>query len=96
MEAEYERTRDRARAFLSAIDELSTFRDQVASSSEDGKESLENALEVSERGVVNQRHRWQRGRSRTACSCKEAHAALAAPSQVVGRSWQLRHRTGGT
>ena len=61
MEAEYERTRDRARAFLSAIDELSTFRDQVASSSEDGKESLENALEVSERGVVNQRHRWQRG-----------------------------------
>ena len=61
MEAEYERTRDRARAFLSAIDELSTFRDQVAGSSEDGKESLENALEVSERGVVNQRHRWQRG-----------------------------------
>ena len=61
MEAEYERTRDRARAFLSAIDELSTFRDQVASSSEDGKESLENALEVSERGVVNQRHRWQGG-----------------------------------
>ncbi|QDZ24727.1 IQ domain-containing protein [Chloropicon primus] len=46
MEAEYERTRDKARAYLSAIEELTLFREQVSQSTEEGKEGLENALEV--------------------------------------------------
>ena len=54
MEAEYERTRDKARAYLSAIDELTLFREQVSQSTEEGKEGLENALEVSE---PNRHHR---------------------------------------
>ena len=66
MEAEYERTRDRARAFLAAIDELSTFRDQVSRSDEEGKEGLESALEVS---VLWQRQReGQRWKGREASS----------------------------
>ena len=66
MEAEYERTRDRARAFLAAIDELSTFRDQVSRSDEEGKEGLESALEVS---VLWQRQReGERGKGREARS----------------------------
>lgn len=66
MEAEYERTRDRARAFLAVIDELSTFRDQVSRSDEEGKEGLESALEVS---VLWQRQReGQRWKGREARS----------------------------
>ena len=69
MEAEYERTRDRARAFLAAIDELSTFRDQVSRSDEEGKEGLESALEVS---VL-----WQRQREGERWKGREARSLPA-------------------
>ena len=64
-EAEFERTRDRARTFLAAIEELETFREQVAasgsstqvedssSSSSSGQREREERERVQERERAN-------------------------------------------